>query len=164
MFAEKSFRWWETRDAYLESSRLVRGVSQPPAVRRDPASEFAKRRPKKRDRRALTRVNGSNDAARLAADPRFRLIGSPKIWDRGAALTSTLHWFETELLTRGENLVELMAVNRDVLAQVESPKRADRVVLDMGSSESPVRKDPQPHLNRASLTDQRHVHWAPTNK
>jgi len=32
-----------------------------------------------------------NDAERLAADPTFRLIGSPKIWDRGAALTSTLH-------------------------------------------------------------------------
>jgi len=38
-----------------------------------------------------------NDAERLAADPTFRLIGSPKIWDRGAAPTSTLHWFETEL-------------------------------------------------------------------
>jgi hypothetical protein len=33
------------------------------------------------------------------------LIGSQKIWDRGAALTSTLHWFETELLTRKENLI-----------------------------------------------------------
>ena len=32
-----------------------------------------------------------NDAERLAADPMFRLIGSQKIWDRGAALTSTLH-------------------------------------------------------------------------
>jgi hypothetical protein len=46
-----------------------------------------------------------NDAARLSADSTFRLIGSPMIWDRGAALTSTLHWFETELLTREENLV-----------------------------------------------------------
>ena len=42
-----------------------------------------------------------NDAERLAADPAFRLIGSPKMWDRGAALTSTLHWFETELRTPG---------------------------------------------------------------
>jgi Transposase DDE domain group 1 len=57
-----------------------------------------------------------NDAARLAADPTFRLIGSPKGWDRGVALTSTLHWFETELLTREENLVGLMAVNREILA------------------------------------------------
>ncbi|HYN82210.1 MAG TPA: hypothetical protein VES88_11955, partial [Gemmatimonadaceae bacterium] len=46
-----------------------------------------------------------NDAERFAADPTFRLIGSPRIWDRGAALTLTLHWFETELLTREENLV-----------------------------------------------------------
>jgi hypothetical protein len=79
-----------------------------------------------------------NDADRLAADPAFRLIGSPKIWDRGAALTSTLHWFETELLTREENLVGLMAVNRDVLAQAERHDGADGVVLDMDSSESPV--------------------------
>jgi hypothetical protein len=45
-----------------------------------------------------------NDAAHLSTDPTFRLIGSPKRWDRSAALTSTLHWFETELLTRAENL------------------------------------------------------------
>jgi hypothetical protein len=38
-----------------------------------------------------------NDAARLSTDPTFRLIGSPKRWDRSAALTSTLHWFETDL-------------------------------------------------------------------
>src|ERR1700730_12678490 len=37
-----------------------------------------------------------NDAARLAHDPTFRLIGSRKIWERGAALTSRLHSFETE--------------------------------------------------------------------
>jgi hypothetical protein len=29
-----------------------------------------------------------NDAERLAHDPMFRLIGSEKIWERGAALTS----------------------------------------------------------------------------
>ena len=45
-----------------------------------------------------------NDAVRVSADPTFRLIGSPKLWDRGAALTSTLHWFETELLTQAKNL------------------------------------------------------------
>jgi hypothetical protein len=79
-----------------------------------------------------------NDAERLAADPTFRLIGSPKIWDRGAALTSTLHWFETELLTQEENLIGLMAVNRELLARAELPTRADRALLDMDSSESPV--------------------------
>ena len=79
-----------------------------------------------------------NDAARVSADPTFRLIGSPTRWDRGAALTSTLHWFETDLLTRGENLLGLMAVNREMLAPAGMPTRAGRIVLDMDSSESPV--------------------------
>ena len=79
-----------------------------------------------------------NDAVRVSADPTFRLIGSPKMWDRGAALTSTLHWFETELLTQETNLVGLRAVNREVHAQAEMATRADRIVLDMDSSESPV--------------------------
>ena len=30
-----------------------------------------------------------NDAERVSIDPTFRLIGSQKIWDRGAALTSS---------------------------------------------------------------------------
>jgi hypothetical protein len=52
-------------------------------------------------------------------------------------LTSTLQWFETELLTREENLVGLMAVNRDVIGQAETFDHADRLVLDMDSSETP---------------------------
>ena len=79
-----------------------------------------------------------NDAVRLSTDPTFRLIGSPKRWDRSAALTSTLHWFETELLTRDDNLVGLMAVNRDLIGQAETCDRSGRTVLDMDSSESPV--------------------------
>ncbi len=79
-----------------------------------------------------------NDAACLSTDPTFRLIGSPTRWDRSAALTSTLHWFETELLTREENLVGLMAVNRDVVGQAETLDRSDPIVLDMDFSESPV--------------------------
>ncbi len=39
-----------------------------------------------------------NDAERLSQDPTFRLIGSEKTWDRGAALTSRLQTFETEML------------------------------------------------------------------
>ena len=88
-----------------------------------------------------SRLAGSedfNDAVRVSADPTFRLIGSPKLWDRGAALTSTLHWFETELLTQEANLVGLRGVNWVVLAQTEMATRADRIVLDMDSSESPV--------------------------
>ena len=40
-----------------------------------------------------------NDAERLSQDPTFWLIGSEKIWERVAALTSRLQSFETELLT-----------------------------------------------------------------
>ena len=43
-----------------------------------------------------------NDAERLSQDPTFRLIGSEKIWERGAALTSRLQSFETEVLTQEE--------------------------------------------------------------
>ena len=45
-----------------------------------------------------------NDAERLSQDPTFRLIGSKKIWERGAALTSRLQSFETVLLTQADNL------------------------------------------------------------
>jgi len=79
-----------------------------------------------------------DDAARLSADPTFRLIGSPKRWEQSAALTSTLHWFETELLTREKHLPGLMASNRNLLAQTEFQDHPDRVVLDMDSSESLV--------------------------
>ena len=54
-----------------------------------------------------------------------------KIWERGAALTSRFRSFETELLTQEENLIGLMAINRELLAQAELPTRADRIVLDM---------------------------------
>ena len=79
-----------------------------------------------------------NDAERLAADPTFRLINSQRIWHRGAVLTSTLHWFETELLAKEENLIGLMALNRETLGQAESLASSDHVVLDMDSSESSV--------------------------
>jgi predicted ribosome quality control (RQC) complex YloA/Tae2 family protein len=53
-----------------------------------------------------------NDAERLSNDPTFRLIGSEKIRDRGAALPSRLHWFETQVLTQAANLSGLAAMNR----------------------------------------------------
>ena len=58
-----------------------------------------------------------NDAERLAQDPTFRLIGSEKIWERGAALTSRLQSFETEMLAEEENFAGLAAVNRELIAR-----------------------------------------------
>jgi hypothetical protein len=61
-----------------------------------------------------------NDAERLSQDPTFRLIGSENIWERGAALTSRLQSFETDLLTQEGNLDGLAAINRDLIAKAEA--------------------------------------------
>jgi len=79
-----------------------------------------------------------NDAERLSQDPTFRLIGSEKIWERGAALPSRLHWFETEVLSQAENLEGLSRINRELLAKAEAMDSPQRVVLDMDSTEIPV--------------------------
>ncbi|MDA1054424.1 MAG: IS1380 family transposase [Planctomycetota bacterium] len=79
-----------------------------------------------------------NDAVRVSADPTFRLLGSKKNWDRGGALTSRRQSFETGMLAGDENLIGLMAVNRELIAQAEVSDDCERVVLDMDSTESPV--------------------------
>src|SRR5271157_4856735 len=79
-----------------------------------------------------------NDAERLSQDPTFRLIGSEKIWERGAALTSRLQSFETELLTQENNLGGLAPINRELIAKAETMDSFERVVLDMDSTEIPV--------------------------
>ena len=79
-----------------------------------------------------------NDAERLGQDPTFRLIGSEKIWDRGAALTSRLQSFETELLAEEENFAGLVTINRELIAKAEALGTPQRVVLDMDSTEIPV--------------------------
>jgi Transposase DDE domain group 1 len=89
----------------------------------------------------LTGYEDVNDAERLSQDPIFRLIGSEKIWERGAALPSRLHWFETEVLSQDENLEGLSRINRALLAKAEAVDSLQRVVLDMDSTEIPVYGD-----------------------
>src|SRR2546426_1199525 len=79
-----------------------------------------------------------NDAERLSQDPTFRLIGSEKIWDRGAALTSRLQTFETEMLAEEENFAGLERINRALIARAEAMDSRDRTVLDLDSTEIPV--------------------------
>jgi hypothetical protein len=40
----------------------------------------------------------TNDAERLAEDPTFRMVASRERRETSVALTSTLHWFETDVL------------------------------------------------------------------
>ncbi len=79
-----------------------------------------------------------NDAQRLSQDPTFRLIGSEKVWERGVALTSRLHCFETEMLASEENFAGLGRINRELIAKAEALDSARRVVLDLDSTEIPV--------------------------
>src|ERR1017187_9263192 len=79
-----------------------------------------------------------NDAERLSQDPTLRLIGSEKIWDRGAALTSRLQTFETEMLAEQENFAGLGRLNRALIGKAETMDSGYRTVLDMDSTEIPV--------------------------
>ena len=84
-----------------------------------------------------SRLAGYEDvnAERLCHDPTFRLIGSEKIWDRGAALTSRLQTFETEMLAEEENFAGLARLNRALLGRAEAMDSTYRAVLDMDSTE-----------------------------
>jgi len=88
--------------------------------------------------RRLAGYEDVNDAERLSHDPTFRLIGAEQLWERGAALTSRVHSFETELLTQDKNLAGLAAINRELLARADAMESSRRVVLDIDSTEIPV--------------------------
>jgi len=79
-----------------------------------------------------------NDAGRLFQDPTFRLIGSEKIWDRGAALTPRLQSFETEILAENANFAGLAGLSRALIAKAEALDLGHSTVLDMDSTEIPV--------------------------
>ena len=88
--------------------------------------------------RRLAGYEAVNDAERPAQDPTFRLIDSENTWDRGAALTSRLQSFETEMLAEEQNFAGLARINRELIAQTEAVDSPKRVVVDMDSTEIPV--------------------------
>ena len=79
-----------------------------------------------------------NDAECLSQDPTLRLISSERIWDRGAALTSQLQSFETEMLAEGADFAGLARLNRELVGKAEGNNSQSRTVLDMDSTEIPV--------------------------
>ncbi len=79
-----------------------------------------------------------NDAERVAQDPSFRLIGSEKIWDRGAALPSRLQSFEAQMLAEDGNFSGLARLNRELVGKAEALNSGYRTVLDMDSTEIPI--------------------------
>ena len=91
--------------------------------------------------RRLAGYEDVNDAERLAQDPALRLIGSQKIWDRGAALTSRLQTFATEMLAEEGNFSGLARLNRELIGKAEALDSPYRTVLDMDSTEIPVYRE-----------------------
>src|SRR5215813_1864173 len=86
----------------------------------------------------LAGYEDTNDAERLAEDPTFRMLASRERRGTSVALTSTLHWFETEVLLEERNYQGLTRVNAQLVQHPATRPRSRRVILDIDSSESPV--------------------------
>ena len=80
----------------------------------------------------------TNDAERLAEDPTFRMLASRERREASIALTSTLHWFETDVLTEERNYQGLVRLNTVLIQHASARSSNRRVTLDIDSSESPV--------------------------
>ena len=83
----------------------------------------------------LAAYEDTNDAERLAEDPTFRMLASRERRETSVALTSTLQWFETEVLGDERNYQGLSRLNAELVQREASGTR--RVTLDIDSSESP---------------------------
>jgi Transposase DDE domain group 1 len=63
----------------------------------------------------LAGYEDTNDAQRLAEDPTFRMLASRERRETSIALTSTLHWFETQVLAEERNYQGLARLNTDLV-------------------------------------------------
>src|SRR5713101_6724526 len=86
----------------------------------------------------LAGYGDANDAERLAVDPTFRMLASRERRETSVALTSTLHWFETEVLTEEDNYQGLARLNTALIQDAAARSANRRVTLDIDSSQSPV--------------------------
>src|SRR5438132_10510451 len=86
----------------------------------------------------LAGYEDTNDAERLAEDPTFRMLASRERRDTSVALTSTLHWFETDVLAEERNYQGLARLNTALTQHAAARSANQRVTLDIDSSESPV--------------------------
>jgi hypothetical protein len=65
----------------------------------------------------------TNDAERLSEDPTFRMLASRDRRKTSVALTSTLHWFETDVLTEERNYQGLAHLNTALIEHAASNHR-----------------------------------------
>ena len=82
-----------------------------------------------------------NDADRLCRDPVMRQLVGGRAVKHGAASASAMGRFETEMLTRPENLEALADLPGRWIDAVHHRRPPKSITLDMDSSESPVHGD-----------------------
>jgi hypothetical protein len=82
-----------------------------------------------------------NDADRLRLDPVMRQVVGGRAVKHGAASASAMGRFETEMLTRPENLDALADLPGRWIDAVHDRQPPKSITLDMDSSESPVHGD-----------------------
>lgn len=86
----------------------------------------------------LAGYEDTNGAERLARDPGMRVMTGQRASEKQAASTNTLSRFETEVLTRDDNLEGLARLNAQWVERAMARTPHQRAILDMDSSESPV--------------------------
>jgi DDE family transposase len=74
----------------------------------------------------LAGYEDTDDAERLAEDPTFRMLASRARRDTNVALTSTLHWFETGVLTEERNYQGLARLNTALTQHVATRSAKQR--------------------------------------
>src|SRR5499426_3065153 len=84
----------------------------------------------------LAGYEDTNDAARLAEDPTFRMLASRERRAMSVALTSTLHWFETDVLAEEQNYQGLTRRNTELVQHPAARSLSRRVILDIDGSEA----------------------------
>src|SRR5262249_59915316 len=91
----------------------------------------------------LAGYEDTNDAERLAEDPTFRMLASRERGDTSVALTSTLHWFETDVLAEEQNYQGLTRLNTELVQHPAARALLRRGVPPLDSSPSPPPAPPE---------------------
>src|SRR5262249_34824718 len=104
----------------------------------------------------LAGYEDTNDAERLAEDPTFRMLASRERRDTSVALTSTLHWFETDVLAEEQNYQGLTRLNTELVQHPAARSLSRRGILDIDSSQSPVPGTQEPSAYNGPLWGSEH--------
>ncbi len=116
------FRCWAVAPTRVgrapRPERADRAPSRPGYTRQFPLADLFRQSIYSR----LAGYEDTNDAKRLAEDPTFRMLASRERRETSVALTSTLHWFETEVLAEERNYQGLARLNTELVQREATPR------------------------------------------